>query len=295
MQRTGTGGEAPAVRKEASRGERPRSAPSGETPAARSTPDWVASVRVNRSAVERRAARCRRGARSRRTGRRPGCCRPSRRSTSRRSPATTRRARCSGSAPRPASRCASDLLEALGRRRSAHPRRRGLRLSRAGARRPSRRCAGSGIPVAAVSTGFPAGHNPFELRVRGDRERRSTAGAREIDIVIIAACAPDRQLAGALRRGARLPRGLRPRPHEDDPRHRRARHAPQRGPGQPRVHDGGGRLHQDLDRQGGDERHAARQPRHGARHPRLPRAHRLHGSASSRRGASAPRSRRSTG
>ena len=42
---------------------------------------------------------------------------------------------------------------------------------------------GSGIPVAAVSTGFPAGLNPFEQRL--DEIRASVeAGAREIDIVI---------------------------------------------------------------------------------------------------------------
>lgn len=43
--------------------------------------------------------------------------------------------------------------------------------------------AGSGIPVAAVSTGFPAGLSPFELRVR-EIEASVAAGAAEIDIVI---------------------------------------------------------------------------------------------------------------
>lgn len=43
--------------------------------------------------------------------------------------------------------------------------------------------AGSGIPVAAVSTGFPAGLNPFEERVREVRASVN-AGAQEIDIVI---------------------------------------------------------------------------------------------------------------
>ena len=43
--------------------------------------------------------------------------------------------------------------------------------------------AGSGIPVAAVSTGFPAGLSPWHLRIAeiGESVR---AGAREIDIVI---------------------------------------------------------------------------------------------------------------
>jgi len=43
--------------------------------------------------------------------------------------------------------------------------------------------SGSGIPVAAVSTGFPAGLSPFDLRVQ-EIERSVAAGAQEIDIVI---------------------------------------------------------------------------------------------------------------
>ena len=43
--------------------------------------------------------------------------------------------------------------------------------------------AGIGIPVAAVSTGFPAGLSPFETRVR-EIELSVAAGAAEIDIVI---------------------------------------------------------------------------------------------------------------
>jgi len=42
---------------------------------------------------------------------------------------------------------------------------------------------GSGIPVAAVSTGFPAGLSPFALRVK-EIEQSVQAGAAEIDIVI---------------------------------------------------------------------------------------------------------------
>lgn len=43
--------------------------------------------------------------------------------------------------------------------------------------------AGSGIPVAAVSTGFPAGQNPLPLKIEEIRASVA-AGAREIDIVI---------------------------------------------------------------------------------------------------------------
>jgi deoxyribose-phosphate aldolase len=42
---------------------------------------------------------------------------------------------------------------------------------------------GSGIPVAAVSTGFPAGLNPHSLKLR-EIEASVAAGASEIDIVI---------------------------------------------------------------------------------------------------------------
>ena len=42
---------------------------------------------------------------------------------------------------------------------------------------------GTGIPVAAVSTGFPAGLSPFQLRVEEIRQSVA-AGAAEIDIVI---------------------------------------------------------------------------------------------------------------
>src|SRR5258706_1483962 len=43
--------------------------------------------------------------------------------------------------------------------------------------------AGSGIPVAAVSTGFPAGLNPFHVKI-AEIEASVKAGASEIDIVI---------------------------------------------------------------------------------------------------------------
>ena len=46
-----------------------------------------------------------------------------------------------------------------------------------------RALAGSGIPVAAVSTGFPAGLSPLEERIAEVR-RSVEAGAQEIDIVI---------------------------------------------------------------------------------------------------------------
>ncbi len=43
--------------------------------------------------------------------------------------------------------------------------------------------AGSGVPVAAVSTGFPAGQTPLDLKIQEIR-RSIEAGAAEIDIVV---------------------------------------------------------------------------------------------------------------
>ncbi|PRY92711.1 deoxyribose-phosphate aldolase [Hasllibacter halocynthiae] len=42
---------------------------------------------------------------------------------------------------------------------------------------------GTNVPVAAVSTGFPAGLSPFDLRLK-EIERSVAEGAREIDVVI---------------------------------------------------------------------------------------------------------------
>jgi len=82
----------------------------------------------------------------------------------------------------------------------------------------------------------------------------------------------------SLTRSARLPRNLRPGAHEDDHRDRRARHTAQRARGEPRLHDGGRRFHQDLNRQRATNATLAGPSlimvRAGAR---LLRAHGLHG------------------
>ena len=79
---------------------------------------------------------------------------------------------------------------------------------------------GSGIPVAAVSTAFPAGLAPFDDAPPRDRGfgRRRRRRDRHRDHP--RACAQGR-LEGALRRGPRLQGGLRSGAYEDDPRHRR--------------------------------------------------------------------------
>ena len=69
---------------------------------------------------------------------------------------------------------------------------------------------------------FPRASRPIEQRV--DEIRASVAaGATRDRHRHHARARAHRQLAGALRRGARIPRGLRRGAHEGDPRHRRAR------------------------------------------------------------------------
>ena len=167
--------------------------------------------------------------------------------------------------------------------------RRGLRLSPL--RRDGRRGAAryAAFPSRRCRPAFPAGLVPHDLKLkeieasvarrrRGDRHRHHPR-----------ACA-DRQLAGALRRDARFPRGLRRGACEGDPRHRRSEDAAQCGPGVDGLHDGRRRFHQDLDRQGGRQRDAAGHARDAADDPRLSGAHRRSRSASSRPAAS-PRPR----
>lgn len=142
--------------------------------------DWVRSVQVNTSAVERRAATL-----------------PARRSVKKAHQAawllravtcidlttlsgddTERRvARLCAKARQPV---APDLLNALG-----------MKPITTGAvcvyhemiPAAKRALEGTNIPIAAVSTGFPAGLSPLELRIR-EIEMSVEAGAAEIDIVI---------------------------------------------------------------------------------------------------------------
>ena len=127
---------------------------------------------------------------------------------------------------------------------------------------------GSGIPVASVATGFPAGLTPLPLRLEEIRYAVGE-GAREIDIVITRAHVLDqdwpalydevaamREACGEAHLKAILATG--------DLKTLRNVYTRQHG-----RDDGRRRLHQDLDRQGGRQRHAAGQPRHGPRDPRL--------------------------
>ena len=142
--------------------------------------DWVAAARVNRSAVERRAATLP----GRRTVKqdwqaawllRAISCIDLTTLSGDDTPGTVRR--LCGKARQPVR---ADLLEALGMPGvlvGAVCVYHALVATAVDALR------GSGIPVAAVSTGFPAGLNPFELKIR-EIEASVADGAREIDIVI---------------------------------------------------------------------------------------------------------------
>jgi deoxyribose-phosphate aldolase len=144
--------------------------------------DWVASVRVNRSAVERRAETL-----------------PKRRTVKKDwqaawllravqtidlttlsgddTPGTVRRLCAKARQP-----VREDLLEALGVPPGA-VKVGAVCVYHALVPTAVEALQGSGIPVAAVATGFPAGLVPFELKVK-EIESSVAAGAREIDIVI---------------------------------------------------------------------------------------------------------------
>ena len=144
--------------------------------------DWVRGIRVNRSAVERRAATI-----------------PTRRTVKKEwqaawllraitlmdlttlsgddTPGTVRRLCAKAIHP-----VRSDLLDALDAQ-SLGIRVAAVCVYHAMVPTAVEALRGSGIPVAAVSTGFPAGLSPLEQRIEEIRSSIA-AGAREIDIVI---------------------------------------------------------------------------------------------------------------
>jgi deoxyribose-phosphate aldolase len=141
---------------------------------------WVEDVRVNRSAVERRTATLP----GRRTVKqdwqaawllRAVSCIDLTTLSGDDTPGTVRR--LCGKARQPVR---ADLLEAMG---VPHIQVGAVCVYHAFVAAAVSALRGSGIPVAAVSTGFPAGLNPFDLRVR-EIGASVADGAREIDIVI---------------------------------------------------------------------------------------------------------------
>ncbi len=154
-------------------------------PRNRGTPlelEWVEEVRVNRSAVERRAATLR----TRRTVKKEWQAAWLLRAitlmdlTSLSGDDTPGRVRrLCAKARRPVR---ADLLEAMGAQQL--PIRVAAVCVYHSLVQPALEALeGSGIPVAAVSTGFPAGLSPFEQRI-GEIRASVAAGAEEIDVVI---------------------------------------------------------------------------------------------------------------
>jgi deoxyribose-phosphate aldolase len=120
---------------------------------------------------------------------------------------------------------------------------------------------GSGIPVAAVSTGFPAGLSPFEQRL-GEIKASVAAGAEEIDVVITRSHVLTENWK-ALYDEVRAMRDACGDAHIKTIL-ATGELAPQRGPGQPGVHDGWCRFHQDVHREGERQRHSSGGFGHGA-------------------------------
>ena len=265
-------------------------------PGAPLDPGWFEAVGVNASAVERRAATLttRRSVKKEYQAawlvqaadlHRPDDAR-------RRRHAGPRAAPLRQGAQRPLS---DDLLAALGLGRRSARGRRGLRLSDHGRPPAVKALEGSGIPVASVATGFPAGLTPLpqrldEIRYAVERGRaaRSTSSspARMCSTATgtrsTTRCAAMREACGAAHLKAILA-------------HRRPQDFAQRLCREHGRDAGGRRLHQDLDRQGGRQRDAAGQPRDGARAARLSRARRRRHRLQAGRRPCAPRRTRWTG
>jgi deoxyribose-phosphate aldolase len=144
--------------------------------------DWVEEVRVNRSAVERRTAT----QRTRRTVKKEWQAAWLLRAVTLMDLTTLsgddtpgRVRRLCAKARRPVRQ---DLLDALGASRL--PIRVGaVCVYHTYVETAVESLEGSGIPVAAVSTGFPAGLSPFAQRI-GEIRASVAAGAEEIDVVI---------------------------------------------------------------------------------------------------------------
>ena len=144
--------------------------------------DWVEEVRVNRSAVERRAATLR----TRRTVKKDWQAAWLLRAVTLMDLTTLagddtpgRVQRLCAKARRP---IRGDLLEAMGAGKLPI-RAAAVCVYHTFVQTALDALEGSGIPVAAVSTGFPAGLSPFEQRIAEIRAS-VTAGAEEIDVVI---------------------------------------------------------------------------------------------------------------
>ena len=144
--------------------------------------EWIEGVRVNRSAVERRAATLR----TRRTVKREWQAAWLLRAITLLDLTTLQGDDTPGRVRRLCAKARhpvrTDLLEAMGARQLPI-RAAALCVYHAFVETAVEVLEGSGIPVAAVSTGFPAGLSPLEQRL-GEIHASVRAGAEEIDVVI---------------------------------------------------------------------------------------------------------------
>jgi deoxyribose-phosphate aldolase len=144
--------------------------------------DWIEEVRVNRSAVERRAATLR----TRRTVKKEWQAAWLLRAITLMDLTTLSGDDTSGRVRRLCAKARRpvrvDLLDAMGAGQLPI-RVAAVCVYHAFVQTAIEALEGSGIPVAAVSTGFPAGLSPFEQRIAEIRASVA-AGAEEIDVVI---------------------------------------------------------------------------------------------------------------
>src|SRR2546428_1734681 len=156
-----------------------------------------------------------------------------------------------------------------GRDGARHRGRRGVRLSPLRADGP-RGAGGLRYPGRRRLHGLPRRPQSLPAAARGDPGVGGSgrAGDRRRDHP---RTRPRGRLGGAVPRGEGVPRGVRRRAPEGDPPHRRPRPPHEPGARQPRRHDGGRRLHQDVHRPGSRERHPAHRRRDDAPDPGVPR------------------------
>ena len=152
---------------------------------------------------------------------------------------------------------------------------------------------GTGVAVASVSTGFPAGQTSLEVKVEETREAVA-AGATRDRHGDLARGVPERRRRARRARDRGGQGGVRRGAPEGHPRDRRAADLRARAPRLPARDRRRRRRDQDLDRQGADGRHARASCWSCSRPSATTPSARARSSASRRRAASAPPRRRCT-
>ena len=108
-----------------------------------------------------------------------------------------------------------------------------------------RALGGSGIPVAAVSTGFPAGLSPLKESI-SEIKNSVEAGAQEIDVVITRGHVFGGEWQKLYDEIVAFKDACGPAHSESDPGNRRFIDAAERGKGESGSDDGRSRFHQDF-------------------------------------------------